>query len=122
MASEGRSANVIINKLYLSSRPENRATPDAGYRFSAVAPGRSGGGPATALYLTGHGILPADMRPVAPEEIDTRLRNELFEAGKVVPVIDGPYRLSEVPGAFLHFGEGRHLGKVVIAMDHDDST
>ena len=122
MASEGRSANVIINKLYLSSRPENRATPDARYRFSAVALGRSGGGPAAALYTNGHGVLPVHMRPVAPEETDTRLRNELFEAGKLVPVIDGPYRLSEVPGAFRHFGEGRHKGKVVIAMDHDDST
>jgi NADPH:quinone reductase-like Zn-dependent oxidoreductase len=42
---------------------------------------------------------------------------ELFEAGKVVPVIDGPYRLSEVPEAFRRFGEGRHAGKVVITVD-----
>jgi NADPH:quinone reductase-like Zn-dependent oxidoreductase len=42
---------------------------------------------------------------------------ELFEAGKVVPVIDGPYRLSEVPEAFRHFGEGRHKGKVVITVE-----
>jgi NADPH:quinone reductase-like Zn-dependent oxidoreductase len=42
---------------------------------------------------------------------------ELFEAGKVVPVIDGPYKLSEVPKAFRHFGEGRHKGKVVIALE-----
>lgn len=41
---------------------------------------------------------------------------ELFESGKVVPVIDGPYELSEVPRAFRHFGEGRHRGKVVITM------
>jgi len=42
---------------------------------------------------------------------------ELFEAGKVVPVIDGPYTLSEVPKAFRHFGEGRHKGKVVITLE-----
>ncbi len=42
---------------------------------------------------------------------------ELFEAGKVVPVIDGPYKLSEVPEAFRHFGEGRHKGKVVITLE-----
>jgi NADPH:quinone reductase-like Zn-dependent oxidoreductase len=41
---------------------------------------------------------------------------ELFESGKVVPVIDGPYELSEVPRAFRHFGEGRHKGKVVITI------
>ena len=28
---------------------------------------------------------------------------ELIEAGKVVSVIDGPYKLSEVPEAFRHF-------------------
>jgi NADPH:quinone reductase-like Zn-dependent oxidoreductase len=42
---------------------------------------------------------------------------QLFEEGKVVPVIDGPYKLSEVPRAFRRFGEGRHKGKVVISLD-----
>jgi len=42
---------------------------------------------------------------------------ELFEAGKVIPVIDGIYKLSEVPEAFRHFGEGRHKGKVVITLE-----
>lgn len=41
---------------------------------------------------------------------------ELFEAGKVIPVIDGTYKLSEVPKAFRHFGAGRHKGKVVITF------
>ncbi len=41
---------------------------------------------------------------------------ELFDAGKVVPVIDGPYELSEVPRALRYFGEGSHRGKVVITM------
>jgi NADPH:quinone reductase-like Zn-dependent oxidoreductase len=42
--------------------------------------------------------------------------NQLFEAGKLVPVIDGPYELSEVPSAFRRFGEGSHQGKVVITV------
>lgn len=41
---------------------------------------------------------------------------ELFEAGKVVPVLDGHWELSEVPEAFRHFGAGRHKGKVVITV------
>ena len=45
---------------------------------------------------------------------------ELFEAGQLAPVIDGPYSLSEVPKAFRHFGEGRHKGKVVITMEQPD--
>jgi len=41
---------------------------------------------------------------------------ELFEAGKVVPVIDRRYPLSEVPEAFRYLEEGRAQGKVVITM------
>ncbi len=41
---------------------------------------------------------------------------ELFEAGKLKPVVDGPYTLSQVPDAMRHFGEGRHKGKVVISV------
>jgi len=43
--------------------------------------------------------------------------NEQFEAGRLVPVIDGPYKLSEAREAFRHFGAGTHKGKVVITMD-----
>jgi NADPH:quinone reductase-like Zn-dependent oxidoreductase len=32
--------------------------------------------------------------------------NELFEAGKVKPVIDGIYKLDEVPKALRFFSEG----------------
>ncbi|MEO7990922.1 MAG: NAD(P)-dependent alcohol dehydrogenase [Chryseolinea sp.] len=44
--------------------------------------------------------------------------NELFEAGKIKPVIDGSYRLDEVPDAFRLFGKGIHKGKIVITVDH----
>ena len=50
---------------------------------------------------------------------DLAYMNELFEAGKVVPVIDGPYRLSEVPEAFRRFGDGLHARKVVITVEVD---
>ena len=42
---------------------------------------------------------------------------ELIDAGKLVPVIDRTYQLSEVPEALRYFGEGRHKGKIVIAVD-----
>jgi NADPH:quinone reductase-like Zn-dependent oxidoreductase len=47
---------------------------------------------------------------------DLQYMNELFESGKVKPVIDGPYKLEDVPEAFRLFGKGEHKGKVVIAM------
>jgi len=47
---------------------------------------------------------------------DMVLLQELFEAGKVVPVIDRSYPLSEVPEAIRYLEAGRSLGKVVITM------
>src|SRR5947209_474761 len=43
---------------------------------------------------------------------------ELCEAGKVIPVIDRRYPLSEVPEAIGYLGEGRVQGKVVITVEH----
>jgi NADPH:quinone reductase-like Zn-dependent oxidoreductase len=42
--------------------------------------------------------------------------NELFEAGKVKPVIEGPYKLKEFHEAFRIFDKAEHKGKVVITM------
>ena len=47
---------------------------------------------------------------------DLAFLKELLEEGKVVPVIDGPYALSEVPEALRHLGEGHVLGKAVITV------
>ncbi len=41
---------------------------------------------------------------------------ELVESGKVKPVIDRCYKLSEVPNAFRYFEEGHAQGKVVITI------
>lgn len=45
---------------------------------------------------------------------DLEYINELFSAGKIKPVIDGPYKLNEVPRLIQYFGEGRHQGKIII--------
>jgi NADPH:quinone reductase-like Zn-dependent oxidoreductase len=47
---------------------------------------------------------------------------ELLEAGKVVPVIDRAYPLSEVPEAIRYLEGGHARGKVVITVDHTDKT
>jgi NADPH:quinone reductase-like Zn-dependent oxidoreductase len=41
---------------------------------------------------------------------------ELLEAGKVKPVIDRCYKLSEVPEALRYFEEGHAQGKVIITV------
>ncbi|WP_307587598.1 zinc-binding dehydrogenase [Paenibacillus wynnii] len=54
-------------------------------------------------------------RPNKKEDLD--LLKDLFEAGKVVPIIDKYYSLSEVPEAIRYLEEGRARGKVVIRVD-----
>ena len=44
---------------------------------------------------------------------------ELMETGKLIPVIDRTYKLSEVPDALRYFGEGHHKGKIVISMEDE---
>ena len=52
-----------------------------------------------------------------PDNRDLIIIKELIEAGKVVPVIDKRYSLSEVPEAFQYFDEGHSNGKAVITME-----
>jgi NADPH:quinone reductase-like Zn-dependent oxidoreductase len=42
---------------------------------------------------------------------------ELLETGKVVPVIDRSYPLSETAEAFRYLEEGHHQGKIVITVE-----
>jgi len=43
--------------------------------------------------------------------------NELFESGKIKPVLDKCFPLSETAKAFQYFGEGQFKGKVVITNE-----
>jgi NADPH:quinone reductase-like Zn-dependent oxidoreductase len=48
---------------------------------------------------------------------DLAILEELFEAGKVVPVIDRRYTLSETAEALQYLEEGHARGKIVITME-----
>ena len=47
---------------------------------------------------------------------DLTIMQQLMKTGKVTPVIDKRYRLSEVPDAIRYLEEGRARGKVVITL------
>ena len=47
---------------------------------------------------------------------DLHFMNELFETGKIRPLIHGPYKLVEFKEAFRIFEKAEHQGKVVITM------
>jgi len=53
---------------------------------------------------------------MSPKPEDLVVLRELIEAGKVTPVIDRTYLLSETPQAIDHVGGGHARGKVVITM------
>jgi NADPH:quinone reductase-like Zn-dependent oxidoreductase len=53
---------------------------------------------------------------------DLALMHELMRAGKVTPVIDRSYTLSEVPEAIRYLEEGHARGKVVITLGNNNKT
>lgn len=63
-----------------------------------------------------------NMGSAKPNQRDLVSLAALLNAGKVVPVIDRCYPLSEIAEAFRYFGEGHAQGKVVITMEHDSQN
>ena len=43
--------------------------------------------------------------------------NELYEAGKFIPIVDRCYKLSELPEAMRRYERAEQQGKIVITMD-----
>ncbi|RFB09449.1 NAD(P)-dependent alcohol dehydrogenase [Bacillus sp. HNG] len=53
-----------------------------------------------------------------PNSNDQNYLKELFVAGKLVPIIDRRYSLSQVPDAIRYLGEGHAKGKVVVCVEN----
>ena len=53
---------------------------------------------------------------------DLVLMKELLESGKVIPVIDGCYPLSETAKAFRYFEKVHPKGKIVIIVEYNNKT
>ena len=62
------------------------------------------------------------MQTAKANKKDLVIIQELLEAGKVVPVIDRSYSLSEVPEAIRYLETGHARGKVVITVAHNNKT
>jgi NADPH:quinone reductase-like Zn-dependent oxidoreductase len=58
------------------------------------------------------------LRPLAsmPRQADLQLLKGLIEAGKVTPMIDRTFLLSETPEAFRYLEQGQAQGKIVISV------
>ncbi len=53
---------------------------------------------------------------------DLAFMKELLASGKVKPVIDRRYRLSDIVEALRYLGEGHAQGKIVITVEHTSKT
>jgi NADPH:quinone reductase-like Zn-dependent oxidoreductase len=57
-----------------------------------------------------------------PNKRDLTIMHDLMKAGKVIPVIDKRYRLSEVPEAIRYLEERHARGKVVITLETNNKV
>jgi NADPH:quinone reductase-like Zn-dependent oxidoreductase len=117
----GRQYDLIVDTKTTRRPSDHICALDPGGTYATV------GGPSIAQLLqipvvgwwlrltTGKTVLLV----VLKANRDLPYMNEQFEAGKLVPVIDGPYRLDDAREAFRHFGAGNHQGKVVITFSPD---
>jgi NADPH:quinone reductase-like Zn-dependent oxidoreductase len=70
-------------------------------------------------WLSGGGRKMSNLSMTTSDEDLPFLKN-LIEAGKVTPVIDKSFPLSELAGALQYYGEGRSRGKVVVTVEHQE--
>ncbi|MGH3071671.1 MAG: NAD(P)-dependent alcohol dehydrogenase [Gaiellaceae bacterium] len=95
-------------------------TPEGTLVWVGAAKGRSGGRP--MLRLVGAMLRRRFMSQKVVSYLTHRSRDDLLllkdliEAGKVTPVIDRSYPLSEVPEAMRYLETGRARGKVVVIV------
>jgi NADPH:quinone reductase-like Zn-dependent oxidoreductase len=69
-------------------------------------------------FMRQHG----SMYLASPNNKDLVILKEFIESGKVTPVIDRIYPLSDTPEAFRYLEESHARGKVVITVEHDNKT
>jgi NADPH:quinone reductase-like Zn-dependent oxidoreductase len=86
--------------------------PQGVFVTSAFLPGLVFQGP----WLTMTGQQKMSNMMAKPNKADLVFLAELLEAGKIVPVIDRCYQLSEAAEALRYLGKGHANGKVVITM------
>ena len=112
--------DLIIDTVGSHSLLENRRVLNANGIFVIV------GGPSDGLWI-GPFVTPIEGLMLSPfvsqkflpflaelDQKDLAVLRDLMQAGKVTPVIDRRYSLSEVPAAIRYVEEGHARGKVVI--------
>jgi NADPH:quinone reductase-like Zn-dependent oxidoreductase len=106
--------NHSLSDLRRALNPAGTLVPNGGrfdHRWFA-----GGGRVVSALLLSR--FVTQKLRPfvMSKKREDLVVLKDLIEAGKITPVIDRPYPLSEIAQAIGYVGEGHSRGKVVITV------
>ena len=113
-AGEQRYDLILATAGYRSIFDYKRAlAPEGTYVMTGGSMAQIFQAMAGPLVAMGSGKKMVNLSAQAKQE-DLAFMTELIEAGKVAPVIDRSYPLSEVPQALEYYGQGHARGKVVI--------
>jgi NADPH:quinone reductase-like Zn-dependent oxidoreductase len=103
-------ASRTFSDLRRSLTPQGKIIPNSGHRGMGYV--------VKAYLLSAFMHRQGRMFMATPNNEDLVILKELIESGKVTPVIDGTYPLSDPPEAFRYLEEEHARGKVVIAVEH----
>ncbi len=121
----GQRYDVILDNVGNRSLSDNRRALNPDGKYVLIG----GGGPNDRKWI---GPLPSLIKalvlsPFVSQEMgmflsemkqeDLAILGDLMQAGKVTPVIDRRYTLSEVPAAIRYLEQGRARGKVIITLE-----
>lgn len=115
----GQLYDMIIgaNGNYSLSDYKRALTPDGVYVCTGGSLNQIFGAMLFGSLMTMGGKQKMVSHAAQPNKKDLEFVKELLEAGKVVPVIDKRYSLSESAEAYRYFGKGHTAGKVVITVN-----
>jgi NADPH:quinone reductase-like Zn-dependent oxidoreductase len=124
-AKSGQRYDVILDNVPNHSLSECRGVLTPKGKYVMIG----GGGPNDGRWVGPFGRVIATMvlSPFVSQEMgmmmaemkqkDLTILGDLMQSGKVTPVIDRRYKLSEVPAAIRYLEEGHARGKVVITLE-----
>jgi len=118
----GQSFDIIVDMVGNHSLLTNRTVmaPDGKFVIVGGATGNWIGAliaPIKALFLSPFVGQEFGMMLAQPNHDDLVVLADLMQAGKLTPVIDRRYKLSEVPAALEYSEEGHARGKIIISLE-----
>ena len=122
----GRLYDLILDNAGNHSLSALRRVLTPGGTCVIVGGSYRGAIPLLARLIGAIGSSPFSSRKVAivsarRNKEDLAILRDLMEAGKVTPVVDRVYRLSEAAQAVQYLEQGHARGKVVIAIEHGEN-